>query len=123
MIMSANRTVYVVDPEPEGYQTLMQGVKGQQTRFEFVSSGRDALRRNAKARPDLWIINVRLPDMSGMDLQQMLHARNPDVPCYLVGDQYQPEDEVKARQCGATMYFCKPLRREWVVSANTDADP
>lgn len=118
MIMSNCTTVCVVDPEPGDYQALVQKVPAQQTRFEFVHSGRDALRHYARSRPDLWIINVRLPDMSGMDLYEMLHSRSPDVLCYLVGDDYQPEDEMNARQSGATMYLCKPVQSEWLVSAS-----
>lgn len=120
MIMSAKTTVFVVDPTPEDYAELTSGKFTSQTRFEFISSGRDALRHNARAKPDAWIINLRLPDMSGVDLSEMLRSRTPEVPCYLVGDDYKPEDELNARQCGATMYFCKPVRREWVVAESLE---
>ncbi|HUS38455.1 MAG TPA: response regulator [Pirellulales bacterium] len=120
MIMPVNTTVCVVDPVPEDYAHLTSGKSGGPTRFEFINSGRDALRHNAQSKPDVWIINLRLPDMSGVDLREMLSARTPDVPCYLVGDDYRPEDELDARRCGATMYFCKPVRREWVVNGSNE---
>ena len=116
MIMPATTTVCVVDPDPGDYEALVRGPK-EDRRVEFVRSGRDALRKNVTQKPDLWIINMRLPDMSGVDLHEILHARNPQVPCYLVGNDYRTEDEVSARRAGATMYFCKPLQREWVVTS------
>ena len=118
MIMRANSTVCVVDPAPSDYRGLVDCAENNETRVEFVRSGRDALRLNARHNPDLWVINMHLPDMSGVDLHDMIHARYPSVPCYLVGDDYRPEDEMHARQCGATMYFCKPLRSEWVLATN-----
>ncbi|NIP85970.1 MAG: response regulator [Planctomycetales bacterium] len=120
--MPNTSTVYVVDPEPEDYQALVRSTLSRETRFEFVPSGRDALRHNAKMRPDLWIINVRLPDMSGIDLHAMLHSRTPNVPCYLIGDDYAVEDELSARQSGATMYLCKPLEEECLASPQQDHD-
>ena len=122
MITSVNSTVCVVDPTPDDYRGLIDSASDQknETHFEFVRSGRDALRFNARSDPDLWIINMKLPDMSGVDLQEMIHTRYPGVPCYLVGDDYRPEDEIDARQGGATMYFCKPLRSEWVLSTSNN---
>jgi DNA-binding response OmpR family regulator len=120
MIMRVNSTVCVVDPAPRDYRALAERVGGKGARIEFMNCGRDALRFCPKTLPDLWIINMNLPDMSGSDLHQMIHSRYEGVPFYLVSDQYQTDDEMKARSVGATMYLCKPLHVEWVFAR---ADP
>ena len=119
MIMpSKNTTVCVVDASPDDYETISHGVDEEGAKFVFKRTGRDALRLSPAANPELWIINMHLPDMSGVDLHSMIRARYPGVPVYLVGDDYDAQDELSARCCGATMYFCKPLQREWVVAAD-----
>ncbi|MCE9547823.1 MAG: response regulator [Planctomycetia bacterium] len=115
MIMSPkSTTICVVDAAPGDYSSLCDAVPLHEGRMQFVPSGRAALRIDPKLDPDLWIINLRLPDMSGLDLYPMIRARFPDVPIYLVADEYSTSDEVLARSSGATMYFCKPLQGEWL---------
>ena len=116
--MPANRsTICVVDTRPDDYSELLRSAKREGTRIQFLRSARDALRFRPDQAPELWIINLDLPDMSGADLHSMIQSRFPGVPFYLVGDGYRAEDEITARSCGATMYFCKPLQTEWLLAA------
>ena len=70
---------------------------------------------------DIILLDLNLPDMSGTDLQELLRARGSKVPVMLVGDQYRVEDEIDARSSGATMYFAKPLQREWLLASGQHA--
>jgi DNA-binding response OmpR family regulator len=122
MIMPANTsTICVVDPHPDDYSELVNSATGDGTRIQFMKSARDALRYRSDQAPELWVINVDLPDMSGSDLHSMIRSRFPGVPFYLVGDGYRAEDEIAARSCGATMYFCKPLQSEWLLATPMEA--
>lgn len=113
--------VVVVDSHPNDYTSITHSKEFGRVRFEFFSSARAALRDDSNLHPELCVINMNLPDMSGLDLYDMLSERWPGVPVYLVGDDYRPEDEVRARSSGATFYFCKPLQREWLAAATTAA--
>ena len=112
--------IVVVDPEPNDYLSLSHTKELGDADFEFLKSARDALRFESERTPELWIINMNLPDMSGLDVYTMLVSRWPGVPVYLVGDDYRPEDEVSARSSGATFYFCKPLDGRWLAGATAD---
>ena len=111
-----NSTICVVDTQPDDYSALVQNAPKEKAEVRFLNCGRAALRLKAGSPPELWIINMRLPDMSGLDLYGMIRSRYPGVPVYLVADNYQAEDEINARSCGATMYFCKPLQSDWLLA-------
>lgn len=109
--------IVVVDADPEGYEVELHGSELEPTQLEFYSNARAVLRSPPRYPPEFCVVNMQLPDMSGLDLYQMLVDRWPGVPIYLVGDQYNPADEIRARCSGATLYFCKPLERGWLSAA------
>ncbi len=106
----------VVDPRPEDYQHLAVAPLGANYDLEFATSGDNALRRALNTAFDLWLINFRLPDMTGEELLTTVRARNPAAACILISDIYSTADELSARQLGATLYVCKPLQADWLRS-------
>ena len=108
-------TICVVDATPDDYDAVAGTMPSQEGQLQFVRSGRAALRVDPTLDPDLWIINMDLPDMSGLDLYPMIRSRFPGVPIYLVANQHTTDNEIRARSSGATMYFCKPLQSEWLL--------
>ena len=113
--------IYVVDTHPDDYSAVVDDSAYDPVRFMFFNSARDALRHNPDDEPNLWIVNMTLPDMPGTDLYGMLRNRGATTPIMLIGDQYNVEDEISARTTGATMYVAKPLRTEWVLPAGSTA--
>ena len=109
--------IVVVDADPGDYETEVHGLESGRTQVEFHSTARSVLRSPRRHPPELCIVNLQLPDMSGLDLYHMLIDRWPGVPIYLVGDEYNPDDEIRARCSGATLYFCKPIESGWLSAA------
>jgi DNA-binding NtrC family response regulator len=70
----------------------------------------EALRRVAEAPPDLILLDLRLPDGSGLDLLPKLLAKEPGVTVLMVTAYATVEDAVKAVKLGARDYLQKPLR-------------
>ena len=123
MIMrSRSSTICVVDATPDDYDAVADTIPSQEGQLQFVPSGRAALRIDPALDPDLWIINMDLPDMSGLDLYPMIRSRFPSVPIYLVANQHSTDNEIRARSSGATMYFRKPLQSEWLLYRGAHVD-
>jgi DNA-binding response OmpR family regulator len=106
--------VVVVDPCPADYTLIAAkvGKRQRDTTWEFLASGREALRAARTRRVDLWIVNLSLPDISGLDLCRMLRERYA-ADLFVVADQYRAEDERAARVCGVSVFLCKPVDRHW----------
>lgn len=116
-------TICVVDAAPDDYDGIAHAMPAEEGSLRFARSGRAALRIDPATDPELWIINMDLPDMSGLDLYPMIRSRFPGVPIYLVANQNTMENEIRARSTGATMYFCKPLQSEWLLCRNAHVEP
>ncbi len=104
--------VFVVDSSPNDYEQWVESSNRAGTQVVFFESGRAALQALAAETPAMWIVNLRLSDMSGADLQSMLRTGGCRAPIALVGDEYRPSDEITARCAGADLYFAKPIPYE-----------
>lgn len=108
------RTVWVVDAQPRDYLSMLADPSCEGQNFRFYQTASAALRATRDTDPDLWIINMDLPDLAGLELCEMLRSRSLEVPMYLVRDAYNVEAELDARRCGATMFLCKPVSSQWI---------
>jgi DNA-binding response OmpR family regulator len=106
-------TVAVVDSRPDDYAALPQTVRRRDLAWRFLTTGQEALRAARTESADLWVVNTVLPDISGIDICNMLRSRSPPPGFYVVTDAYRPEEERAARICGAALFGCKPARAEW----------
>ena len=110
-------TVFVVDAQCGDYDILAATLAGRDVELVWFGSGRDALRSNPESAASMWLINTRLPDMSGTELHDMLRDRGCRVPIALVGDEYRIEDEQRARRVGVNLFLAKPLCTEMFLGA------
>ena len=108
------KDLLVVDLRPDDYLQLAAEVDAAEYRFLYATCGDEALRIPRKSLFGLWLINIDLPDMSGLDLLALVRSRDPGAACILVGDTYSEAEELSARQLGATFYGCKPPQAAWL---------
>ena len=105
----------VVDPNSHEYHALAIALRQHDVRIDFFSTGSEALRVVGAFPSILWIVNIRLPDVSGFSFLSLVRHRMPCCRVILVGDEYSVEDEVAARSAGATAYVCKPASIAWMT--------
>jgi DNA-binding NtrC family response regulator len=99
--------IVVVDSRPIDYRNLPRLAGEYGWHVHFLTSARAAVRFFKSSGVDLWIIGVRLPDMSGFELFETLHDQLLGVPAFIVADQYDPDEERRACSLGAALYLCK----------------
>lgn len=113
--MSAEAVVYVVDDE-EGVrdslscmlQALMLNVKSYGSAFDFLSAY-DSL------RPGCLVLDVRMPDISGLELQDILIQRGIRIPVIMMSGHGDISIAVTAMKKGALDFIEKPLNHNQMV--------
>ena len=93
--------------EPAGYRLVV------------VGSLADARAWLTRSHPDLVLIDVGLPDGSGLDLARELRATPPTtrVPIIVTSARVLPADHIAAQQAGCDMFLGKPLRPSELLQA------
>ncbi|WP_018410543.1 HD-GYP domain-containing protein [Methyloversatilis thermotolerans] len=108
--VDARRTVLCVDDEPANLQVLRHILQADY-RLLFARDGMRALELTPLERPDLILLDVMMPDMTGHEVCRRLKAdpalaRTPVIFVTALGD---PEDEAKGFALGAVDYIAKPV--------------
>ncbi|MEQ1688207.1 MAG: response regulator [Sphingopyxis sp.] len=80
-------------------------------RADAVRDGRDVMERAAAIRPDLIIMDIQLPHVSGMDLIVALKQDSSlaHIPIMAVTAYAGRDDEMRIRDAGAQSYVSKPI--------------
>lgn len=78
---------------------------------------RDTMGRIAATRPDVVVLDVRLPDGSGIDLCRTIRSRHPELPCLMLTAYDDDDASVSAVLAGAAGYVLKDIRGQNLVTA------
>ncbi len=112
-------SVLVVEDEPSFAEALTVGLGREGFAVTVSSDGADALRRFAEIQPDLVLLDVMLPTMSGIDVCRAIRATS-NVPIIMVTAKGAEVDTVVGLEVGADDYVTKPYRlRELVARMRT----
>jgi len=107
--------VLVVDDEESYRQALASGLAREGFAVEVAGDGHEALRLFHRIRPDLVLLDVMLPDQSGVELCQRLRAL-AEVPIIMVTARDAEVDVVLGLELGASDYVSKPFRLRELVA-------
>ena len=101
--------VWVVDDDESVRWVLEQALKQAQMVPRTFDSARALLRAFERDRPDVLVTDIRMPDMSGLELMERLAESDPNVPVIVITAHSDLDSAVSAYQGGAFEYLPKPF--------------
>jgi two-component system, OmpR family, response regulator RegX3 len=108
-------TVFVVEDEETFIEALTVGLKKEGFRVQVARDGAQALERFDAVRPDIVLLDLMLPKISGVDVCRELRARSR-VPIIMVTAKGSEVDTVVGLEVGADDYVTKPYRLRELVA-------
>ena len=107
--------VLIIEDSLELTSFLADGVLGYQGyRVTSARTGQEGLRKLDEEHPDLLLLDLELPDMSGMDILKAVRERHGDVPVVMMTAYGSESIAVDAFRLGAKDYLIKPFTAEQV---------
>ncbi len=104
----SGRRVLVVDDEPQIRRALRVGLTGHGYEVDLAASGEEALDLLAVAPPDVVILDLMLPGLSGLEVCRQLREWS-QVPVIVLSAKGEEHDKVEALDLGADDYLTKPF--------------
>jgi two-component system KDP operon response regulator KdpE len=102
-------SILVVDDEPAIRRLLRTSLSSQGFQVVEAADGKQALAEIEQSRPDLVILDLGLPDISGLDLIRILRAGGSAVPILVLSSRTDEKGKVEALDLGADDYVTKPF--------------
>jgi len=115
MATQAAHTVLVVEDESSYVEALMVGLAREGFRVVVATDGAEALDRFDSVKPDVVLLDVMLPKVSGLDVCRQLRKRS-QVPIIMVTAKGAEIDTVVGLEVGADDYVTKPYRMRELVA-------
>jgi len=104
-------TVFLVDDDPSVRRALTRLIKSAGYEFHAFSSPRQFLASDCYSQsPACLVLDVRLPGVSGLDLQNELKQANPNLPIIFITGHGNIPMSVKAMKSGAEDFLPKPVQ-------------
>jgi two-component system, OmpR family, response regulator RegX3 len=107
--------ILVVEDEEALADTIRYGLEREGYEVSVVTDGRAALERFRADRPALVILDLMLPELSGLDVCRAIRAE-PDAPIVIVTAKDAEADKVAGLELGADDYVTKPFSVRELVS-------
>jgi FixJ family two-component response regulator len=109
--------VFVVDDDPSIRDALTSLIRSVGLRVEAFASAREFLTRPPPDTPGCLVLDVRLPGLSGLDLQRELAAAQITLPIIFITGHGDIPMTVQAMKAGAVEFLTKPFRDQELLDA------
>ena len=102
-------TILAMDDEALIRETISIYLENRGFRVLQAANGREGVEMFAKERPDLLLLDLRMPEMDGLEAMDHIRELDPDVPCIVVSGTGILGDAINALKRGAWDYVLKPI--------------
>ena len=116
MNLSRNR-VFVVEDDPSMRTAIKNLLRSVGLEAQLFASAQEFLSADRPDVPSCLILDVRLPGLSGLDLQRELSASNVDIPIIFITAHGDIPMSVRAMKAGAVEFLTKPFRDQDLLDA------
>src|SRR6516225_5072521 len=113
--------VYIVDDDASVRESIKSLIEEAGWRPEAYSSAKEFLNRPRRQRPSCLILDVALPDLNGLEVQQRLSDVQAEIPIIFVTGRGDIPTSVKAMKAGAAEFLTKPFEPDELVCAIENA--
>jgi FixJ family two-component response regulator len=110
-------TVFIVDDDRGMRQAIQDLVESVGLRAQAYATGQEFLRRQRTSDPSCLVLDVRLPEMSGLDLQRQLAEIGVQIPIIFITAHGDIPMSVRALKSGAIEFLTKPFRDQDLLDA------
>jgi FixJ family two-component response regulator len=116
-MMDTDAMVFVVDDDAPMRESLKNLMRSVGLRVEAFASAQEFLRSTCPEVPACLVLDVRLPGLSGLDLQKQMAEGDRDMPIIFITGHGDIPMTVQAMKAGAMEFLTKPFRDQVLLDA------
>jgi FixJ family two-component response regulator len=120
-MVQAPSWIAIVDDDPSVLKALARLLRGRGLEAKTYNSAREFLSALHAGLPECLIVDLQMPDMTGLDLQRHLTRSGVRIPTIVITAYNEASARERCEQAGAAAFLSKPLRGASLLTAIEDA--
>lgn len=113
--------ISVIDDDESMREALQSLLRSVGLRTAIFASANEFLDVDVSSETDCLILDVRMPEMNGLELQQKLVAENKRVPIVFISAHSEADEKEQAIAAGAIDFLYKPFNEDALLDAVSTA--
>ena len=113
--------IYLVDDDPAIRDSLTVLIKSKGLNIKSFASAEEFLNNYVRGQPGCLILDVKMPMMGGLELQEELSRRNIPIPIIFISGNAAITDSAKAFNAGAVAFLEKPFDSHQLIARIQEA--
>ena len=101
--------IFVLEDDPQMRSLLVRGLREEGYQVQGYATGSELLRKVAESVPDLFVIDIGLPDTDGRDVCQAMRAQGINAPVLFLTARDSLSDRLSGFHVGGDDYLTKPF--------------
>jgi FixJ family two-component response regulator len=115
VMIQSEPTVFIVDDDSSVLKGLSRLMKSVKLNEKTYSSAQDFLDSYNSEQPGCLLIDMRMPGISGLELQEILQSMNILIPTIIITGYGEVTDAVQAMKNGAIDFIEKPFKGQYLI--------
>ncbi len=110
--------IMVVDDSPNTLRVVGYALEAEGYEVLTAETGAEALKKISAEQPHLVVLDIMLPDMTGLQICHQLRSKveTEQIPIVMLTGKDQIPDKIRGLQAGADAYIIKPVKASTVVA-------
>jgi FixJ family two-component response regulator len=109
--------IAVVDDEASICRAMLRLLRSANFRAEAFASAAEFLAFLSKQKPDCLVLDLQMPAMTGMELQEQLRRSKTPLPVIIITAHDEPEAAERCLALGASLYLRKPIEANLLIDS------
>ncbi len=111
----------LIDDEEKFVSTLAERLELRGFKVKVANDGEDGLKIVESDLPDLIVLDLKMPGLSGIEVLKRIKSSHPDLPVILLTGYGSTEEGIMGKQAGVLDYMTKPLNINELLSKIDEA--
>jgi len=112
-----NKKLLIIDDQPGVRQMLQEVFMAENMDVLLAASGREAFEVLQKQEPDLILLDMKMPEMTGVEFLQQLRAKDINYPVILMSAYGEHEINQEKEEIGILEHVTKPFDLQEIINA------
>jgi len=110
-----NKKILIIDDEPQLVESIAVRLKASGYAVSTAPDGVSGINKFKEAEPDLVILDIMMPGLSGLDILRELKQLNSGVPVIMLTAYGTPQSAIESLRLGAYDHLAKPFNSETLL--------